>query len=46
VKNLGIPSITEWPPDFVEWCKENGYKVPPFPDDFHKVNVDYLVLKG
>jgi hypothetical protein len=45
VENLGIQSITEWPPDFVEWCEENGFEAPPFPEDLHIVNVDYLVLK-
>ncbi len=45
VENLGIPSITEWPPDFVAWCEEEGIDPPPFPDDQHFINVDYLVLK-
>ncbi|MBN2027916.1 MAG: hypothetical protein JW854_14285 [Actinobacteria bacterium] len=46
VENLGIMSITYWPDDFLAWCEEMGIEPPPFPDDMHNINVDYLMLKG
>jgi len=43
VENLGIPGLTAWPQEWLDYWEQEEIPVPPFP---HLINVDYLVLKG
>jgi len=43
VENLGVPGLTAWPQEWLDYWDEYGIPVPPFP---HLIDVDYLVLKG
>jgi hypothetical protein len=41
VENLGIPGMTAWPQEFLDYWELHEIPIPPFPA---MINVDYLVL--